>query len=78
MDSKHPTVLLDHYLKQLKLPTMLREYKTIAQACAKEGQDHIGFLLRMTALRNETIEFIDIRLQSLELCNRGHGHGFKG
>ena len=48
MDSKHPTVLLDHYLKQLKLPTMLREYKTIAQACAKEGQDHIGFLLRMT------------------------------
>jgi DNA replication protein DnaC len=48
MDSKHPTVLLEHYLKQLKLPTMLREYKTIAQACAKGGQDHTNFLLCMT------------------------------
>jgi len=47
MGSKQPTVLLEHYLKQLKLPTMLREYQAIAAACAKEGQDHIAFLLRM-------------------------------
>lgn len=47
MDSKQPTLLLEDYLKQLKLPTMLREYKAIAAACAKEGQDHIAFLLRM-------------------------------
>jgi DNA replication protein DnaC len=47
MSTKRPTVLLDHYLKQLKLPTMLREYKAIAAACAQEGQDHIAFLLRM-------------------------------
>lgn len=26
MTRKRATVLLDHYLKQLKLPTMLREY----------------------------------------------------
>ena len=39
MSTKRPTVLLDHYLKQLKLPTMLREYQAIAAACAKEGQD---------------------------------------
>ncbi len=27
---QRPTVLLEHYLKQLKLPTMLREYAAIA------------------------------------------------
>ncbi len=47
MASKKPVVLLEHYLKQLKLPTMLREYPAIAAACAQEGQDHIAFLLRM-------------------------------
>ncbi len=48
MATQRPTVLLDHYLKQLKLPTMLREYKAIAAVCAREGEDHIAFLLRMT------------------------------
>ena len=48
MAAQRPTVLLDHYLKQLKLPTMLREYKAIAAVCAREGEDHIAFLLRMT------------------------------
>ncbi len=47
MNAKRPTVLLDHYLKQLKLPTMHREFKAIAAACAKEGQDHVAFLLRL-------------------------------
>ncbi len=47
MAAQRPTVLLDHYLKQLKLPTMLREYKAIAAVCAREGEDHIAFLLRM-------------------------------
>ena len=47
MAAKRPTVLLDHYLKQLKLPTMLREYSAVAQACAQEDQDHIAFLLRL-------------------------------
>jgi DNA replication protein DnaC len=44
---KRPTVLLDHYLKQLKLPTMLREYPALAHTCAKEGEDHTAFLLRL-------------------------------
>lgn len=48
MASQAPTVLLDHYLKQLKLPTMLREYASVAAACAQEAQDHIAFLLRLT------------------------------
>jgi len=54
MTRKRATVLLDHYLKQLKLPTMLREYKTIAQTCAQEDQDHLTFLLRL--IERETLE----------------------
>jgi len=45
--TEHPTVLLDHYLKLLKLPTIKREYKSVAAACAKEGQDAIEFLARL-------------------------------
>ena len=47
MAPEHPTVLLDHYLKLLKLPTIKREYKSVAAACAKEGQDAIEFLARL-------------------------------
>jgi DNA replication protein DnaC len=47
MSQKRPTVLLEHYLKQLKLPTMLREYQAMAATCAKEDQDHTAFLLRL-------------------------------
>ena len=54
MAAKRPTVLLDHYLKQLKLPSMLREYKAVAQACAKDDQDHIAFLLRLA--ERETLD----------------------
>lgn len=42
-----PQVLLEHYRKQLKLPTMLREYVKLAEQCAKEGVDFQRFLLRL-------------------------------
>ena len=42
-----PTVLLDHYLGQLKLPTIRREYKSLAQQCAQERVDYPGYLLRL-------------------------------
>ena len=42
-----PQVLLEHFLKQLKLPTMLREYAKLAEQCAKEGVDFQRFLLRL-------------------------------
>lgn len=45
--AKRATVLVEHYLKQLKLPTMLREYKSAAAACAQENKDHIEFLSRL-------------------------------
>ena len=33
MSATKPTVLLEHYLKQLKLPTSLREYEKVVVVC---------------------------------------------
>jgi DNA replication protein DnaC len=45
-----PAVLLGHHLKQLKLPTVLREYEKVAREAARDGVDHAGFLLRLVEL----------------------------
>lgn len=45
-----PQVLLNHHLKTLKLPTILREYPKVARQCADEGVDYERFLLRLTEL----------------------------
>ncbi len=42
------TVLLEHQLKVLKLPTIQREYKSVAAACAADKTDYAGYLLRLT------------------------------
>jgi len=42
-----PQTLLQHHLRALKLPTMLREYEKTATLCAKENADHPAFLLRL-------------------------------
>ncbi len=34
------TVLLEHYLKQLRLPTILQEYEKMAVVCRKERADY--------------------------------------
>ncbi|MDP6274541.1 MAG: IS21-like element helper ATPase IstB [Dehalococcoidia bacterium] len=41
------TVLLAHHLKQLKLPTMLREYSAVAAVCGRENRSFETFLLRL-------------------------------
>ena len=46
MSSDKPTLLLEHYLKQLKLPTMLSEYAKIAALCQQERTDYQTSLLR--------------------------------
>jgi len=46
--SGESTVLLAHHLKQLKLPTMLREYAALAAACTKDRADYPTYLLRLT------------------------------
>jgi len=44
------TVLLKHHLKALKLPTVLAECEKVAQRCAAENVDHLGFLLQVVEL----------------------------
>ncbi len=43
-------VLVKHHLKQLKLPTMHEECEPVAQRCAKENVDHLGYLLQLSEL----------------------------
>jgi hypothetical protein len=45
-----PQVLLAHHLRQLKLPTFLRGYEKLAAEAAREGLDHVRFLLRLAQL----------------------------
>ena len=48
--SDRPTILLQHHLKELRLPTFLREYDRMAHQCAAEGVDHPDYLLRLSEL----------------------------
>ncbi len=45
--SRKSTVLLEHYLKQLKLPTMLREYKKLSEISRSDRACYETFLLRL-------------------------------
>ena len=45
-----PTLLLEHHLKELKLPSFLREYGKMAAQCAAGGVDHPQYLLRLAEL----------------------------
>ena len=46
--SSKSTVLLEHHLKQLKLPTILREYNSVATVCTKDRSGYPEYLLRLT------------------------------
>ena len=45
-----PTLLLEHHLKELRLPSFLREYGRLASQCAAEGVSHPDYLLRLAEL----------------------------
>jgi len=45
-----PQLLLEHHLKALRLPTILREYDRVAQQCAAEDVDYPRYLLRIAEL----------------------------
>ena len=45
--SNRSTLLLEHHLKELRLPTFLREYRKLAAQCAQEESDHLDYLLRL-------------------------------
>ena len=55
------TLLLEHHLKELKLPSFLREYDKLAAQCAAEGVDHPQYLLRLAEL-----ELIDPRQRMVQ------------
>ena len=48
--SQRSTLLLEHHLKELKLPSFLREYGKMAAQCAAENVDHPQYLLRLAEL----------------------------
>jgi DNA replication protein DnaC len=50
MSNTQSTVLLKHYLKSLKLPTMLAECEKIAQRAAADNADHLTYLLQLSEL----------------------------
>lgn len=47
MSEGKSTVLLHHYLKQLKLPSFLREYEKLAAVCQQERAAYQTYLLRL-------------------------------
>jgi DNA replication protein DnaC len=56
-----PQILLNHRLKSLRLPTVLREYGKLATQAAAEGLDHVQFLARLIEL-----EMIDRERRMIE------------
>ena len=49
-NERKSTLLLEHHLKQLKMPTMLKEYSLLAKSCSKEKCDYPTYLLRLSNL----------------------------
>jgi len=47
MSERKSELLLRHYLKKLKLPTILREYGSVANSCTKENCDYVTYLWRL-------------------------------
>jgi DNA replication protein DnaC len=50
MSTPKNTLLLEHHLKKLKLPTMLREYEKMAHLCQTERSDYPQFLLKLAEM----------------------------
>ena len=47
MSQSKSTLLLEHHLKHLKLPTIAREYVSLAEVCARDRSDYPEYLLRL-------------------------------
>ena len=56
------TLLLEYHLKELKLPSFLREYGKMAAQCAAENVDHPEHLLHLAEL--ELIDRHQVTVQS--------------
>lgn len=47
MSERKSELLLRHTLKKLKLPTVLRDYASVAASCSKENCDYVTYLWRL-------------------------------
>lgn len=56
-----PQILLQHHLRQLRLPTFQGEYTKQAQLCAAQNKDHIHYLARLCEM-----ELIDRERRMIE------------
>ena len=54
MKEEQNQLLLQHHLKKLKMPTILREWPAVAAACSRDRLDYAAFLLQL--VERELIE----------------------
>ena len=64
--SQAPELLLQHHLKKLRLPTVLREYEKLARQCATENVDHVRYLARLIELEliDREARMVDRRIKA--------------
>jgi len=64
--SQVPELLLQHHLKKLRLPTVLREYEKLARHCAAENVDHVRYLARLIELEliDREARMVDRRIKT--------------
>ena len=64
--SETPELLLQHHLKKLRLPTVLRDYEKLARQCAAENVDHVRYLARLIELEliDREARMVDRRIKA--------------
>ena len=64
--SQTPELLLQHHLKKLRLPTVLREYDKLARQCAADNVDHVRYLARLIELEliDREARLVDRRIKA--------------
>ena len=64
--SQTPELLLQHHLKKLRLPTVLREYEKLARQCATDNVDHVRYLARLIELEliDREARMVDRRIKA--------------
>ena len=56
MKEEKTQLLLQHHLKKLKLPTILREWPAVAAACSRDRLDYAAFLLQLVERERRAAE----------------------
>ena len=64
--SETPELLLQHHLKKLRLPTVLRDYEKLARQCAANNVDHVRYLARLieAELIDREARMVDRRIKA--------------